>query len=47
MSNLPKGETSPIIAIASNVELDMDVPVYNINDIRGIAELIENRFLKN
>ncbi len=42
-----KGETSPIIAIASNVELDMDVPVYNINDIRGIAELIENRFLKN
>ncbi|MBF0303552.1 MAG: molybdopterin-guanine dinucleotide biosynthesis protein B [Desulfamplus sp.] len=41
-----KGETTPLVAMASDIKIDMDVPVYNINDVKGVADLIENRFLK-
>ncbi|MBF0469063.1 MAG: molybdopterin-guanine dinucleotide biosynthesis protein B [Desulfamplus sp.] len=39
-----KGEQHPLIAVASDTKLDMDVPVYDINDIRGMADLIEKSF---
>lgn len=40
------GEQNPLIAMASDIALDMNVPVYDINDIIGLANLIEKRFLK-
>lgn len=40
-----KGETSSLIAMASDTHLDMDVPVYNINDVIGLADLIEKTLL--
>lgn len=35
-----------LIAIASDTALDVDVPVYDINDAGGIALFIEQRFLR-
>jgi molybdopterin-guanine dinucleotide biosynthesis protein MobB len=35
-----------LIAIASDVPLDRGVPCLDINDIQGLADLIEARFLK-
>lgn len=34
-----------LIAVASDVDLELDVPVYNINDAVGICNLIVERFL--
>lgn len=34
-----------LIAVVSDVELKLDVPVYNINDAAGICNLIVERFL--
>jgi molybdopterin-guanine dinucleotide biosynthesis protein B/molybdopterin-guanine dinucleotide biosynthesis protein len=34
-----------LIAVASDMELELDVPVYNINDAVGICNLIVERFL--
>ena len=34
-----------LIAVASNDQLDMDVPVFDIDDFRGICDMIEKRFL--
>ncbi|MDY0190161.1 MAG: molybdopterin-guanine dinucleotide biosynthesis protein B [Desulfuromonas sp.] len=34
-----------LLAIASDSELDLDVPVYNINDAVGLCDLIVARFL--
>ncbi|MBF0202719.1 MAG: molybdopterin-guanine dinucleotide biosynthesis protein B [Desulfamplus sp.] len=43
-----KGEPCPLIAMASDISIDMDdVPIYDINDIMGIADLIEKTFLKD
>ena len=35
-----------LIAVASDSSLDIDVPVYDINDASGLCDLIEQRFLK-
>jgi molybdopterin-guanine dinucleotide biosynthesis protein MobB len=35
-----------LLAVASDEPLDMDVPVYNINDAEGICDFIEERFLR-
>lgn len=37
---------SALIAVASDNQLDLDVPVYNIDDYKGLCNLIEERFLK-
>jgi len=34
-----------LIAVASNDHLDADVPVFDIDDFRGICDMIEMRFL--
>ncbi len=34
-----------LIAVASDSSLDIDVPVYDINDAIGLCDLIEQRFL--
>jgi molybdopterin-guanine dinucleotide biosynthesis protein B len=40
------GKEDNLLAIASDVDLDAGVPCFNINDIKSIADLIENKFLK-
>ncbi len=42
-----RGETCDptLIAVASNDHLELDVPVFDINDFQGICNLIETRFL--
>jgi molybdopterin-guanine dinucleotide biosynthesis protein MobB len=35
-----------LIAVASDSTLNLDVPVYDINDAVGLCDLIERRFLK-
>lgn len=34
-----------LIAVASDASLELDVPVYDINDAAGLCDLIEQRFL--
>ncbi len=40
-----KGQSSAIIAVMSDVPVDLDVPNFDINDIAALADLIETRFL--
>jgi molybdopterin-guanine dinucleotide biosynthesis protein MobB len=35
-----------LIAVASDSNLNLDVPVYDINDAAGLCDLIEKRYLK-
>ncbi len=35
-----------LIAVASNVPLDLDVPHYDINDVAGIADFIEDNVIR-
>lgn len=35
-----------LLAVASDEPLDMDVPVYDINDALGLCDFIEERFLR-
>ena len=35
-----------LIAVASDIALQLDVPVYDINDTVGLCDFIEQRFLK-
>ena len=35
-----------LIAVASDVKLDIDIPCFDINDAKAIADFIENKFLK-
>lgn len=35
-----------LLAIASDIKLDADVPCFDINDAESIADFIENKFLK-
>ena len=35
-----------LLAIAADVKLDVGVPCFDINDAKGISDLIENKFLK-
>ncbi|KAF0219061.1 MAG: molybdopterin-guanine dinucleotide biosynthesis MobA-MobB fusion [Geobacteraceae bacterium] len=37
---------SSLIAVASDEPLDLDVPVFDINDATGIADFIERQFLR-
>jgi len=40
------GRDDDLIAVASDIPLDRGVPCLDLNDIRGLADLIEARFLK-
>ena len=40
------GKEDNLLALASDVKLDAGVPCFDINDVSGIADLIENKFLK-
>jgi molybdopterin-guanine dinucleotide biosynthesis protein B len=40
------GKEDNLLALAADVKLDADVPCFDVNDIRSIADLIENKFLK-
>ena len=42
-----KGENSALLAIMSDVEMDLAVPCLDINDIKSLADLIEAGFLCN
>lgn len=44
---LPLGRTEQLFAIASNVSLNAPVPVFDLNDVKGMAEAIEDKFLKD
>jgi molybdopterin-guanine dinucleotide biosynthesis protein B len=35
-----------LLAIASDVTMDIGVPCFNINDAKSLVDLIENKFLK-
>jgi hypothetical protein len=35
-----------LIAVASNDHLEVDVPVFDIDDFRGICDMIEMLFLR-
>ena len=39
-------KNSTLIAMISDVDIHIDVPVLHIDDIKGIADFIENTFLK-
>jgi molybdopterin-guanine dinucleotide biosynthesis protein B len=41
-----KGESSSLIAVLSDVPIDLGVPYLDIDDVHGLADLIEARFLK-
>lgn len=40
------GKEDNLLAIASDVKLDVGVLCFDINDVQGLADLIENKFLK-
>jgi molybdopterin-guanine dinucleotide biosynthesis protein B len=40
-----KGRSKALIAVMSDVPVDLDVPNFDINDIAALADLIETRFL--
>jgi molybdopterin-guanine dinucleotide biosynthesis adapter protein len=40
------GKEDNLLAVASDTKLDIDVPCFDINDEKAIADLIENKFLK-
>ena len=41
-----KGENNSLIAVLSDVPIDLGVPYLDIDDVHGLADLIEARFLK-
>jgi molybdopterin-guanine dinucleotide biosynthesis adapter protein len=43
---LISGQDDSLMAVASDVKLDIRVPCLDINDTRGVADLIERTFLK-
>jgi molybdopterin-guanine dinucleotide biosynthesis protein MobB len=40
------GKEDNLLALAADVKLDIGVPCFDINDAIGLADLIENKFLK-
>jgi len=36
-----------LIAVATDIKLDIDVPCFDLNDAKGIADFIENKYLKS
>jgi molybdopterin-guanine dinucleotide biosynthesis adapter protein len=45
-SELLSEKDNNLLAVASDIKLDIDVPCFNINDAPGIVDLIEKTFLK-
>ncbi len=45
---LYRGENNDplLLAVASDEPLDLDVPVFDLNDVQGLCDLIEKRFLR-
>lgn len=41
-----KGKTNTLVAMVSDVEVDLGVPCFDINDISGIADFIEKTFIR-
>ena len=39
-------EDDNLIAVASNQHFDLKVPYFDLNDVKGLADLIEDKFLK-
>jgi len=46
-SGLLSKKENNLLAVASDIKLDIDVPCFHINDYRAIVDFIENTFLKN
>lgn len=42
----PLAGTEQLFAIASNISYTASVPVFDLNDVRGMVDLIESKFLK-
>lgn len=42
----PKFEFSQIIALASDEDIEVDIPLLNLNDVNSICDFIESRFMK-
>ncbi|QTA81274.1 Molybdopterin-guanine dinucleotide biosynthesis adapter protein [Desulfonema limicola] len=42
-----KGEKNPLIALMSDVPIDLDVPRFDINDIKSLADLIQKLIIIN
>ncbi len=40
------GKGDNLLALAADTKLDVGVPCFDMNDIKSIADLIENKFLK-
>jgi molybdopterin-guanine dinucleotide biosynthesis adapter protein len=40
------GKEDNLLALASDTKLDVGVPCFDINDIKSVADLIEDKFLK-
>ncbi len=40
------GKEDNLLAIAADVKINVGVPCFDINDIKSVADLIENKFLK-
>lgn len=40
------GKKDNLLAIASDEKLDVEVPCFNINDVKKITDLIESKFLR-
>jgi molybdopterin-guanine dinucleotide biosynthesis protein MobB len=43
----PLGRTEQLFAIASNVSFNAPVPVFDLNDVKGMVEAIADKFLKD
>ena len=41
-----KGEKGALVAVMSDVEIDLGVPCFNINDVSSLADFIETTFIK-
>jgi molybdopterin-guanine dinucleotide biosynthesis adapter protein len=41
-----KGQKNTLIALASDIQLDLGVPCFDLHDVRGLADFIEQTFLK-
>lgn len=42
----PEVRKGPLVAVVSDVTIDLGVPCFDINDIKPLADFIERRFLK-
>jgi molybdopterin-guanine dinucleotide biosynthesis protein B len=42
-----KASRGTLVAVASDVDIDLGVPRFDVNDVRAIADFIEDRFIKS